>query len=844
MRGPLTIPRIGCTFLQLLSKVLRTENEIDHPLSFAICLSHSTMDQNNTCQLVHSLDSHLPQQPEVTVHNARLHDNRQQCPHTGSSAAGFQPDLHVYRDDLSDALASALRALGSSAGLRSYRNHLCEVSETLLADADLPDPNARLRSFVRDYAWLCMLPNTPVSALDGFRAKVAFRLVLGSAGDLLAFLAGTPSAIDHCLVNKVVSAIGGNCLYLPNPTGPFPSPSEIGNVDNARFASVMASYESDLADDTRPLNARALLDSLYEGFIDDCGEPAPLGVLWARASSDDRWTNANCARIAAFWNLAVDLAIVSGYDRALQANRNKLMHALNGNSSQPQPQRQRKAPRSRPAAKKTTAVQKKRGPPARKPDPRLLPMQSKIREVRDTMNAIAYSIAACGSMPAIRWGSSYATVQTATAMPYVRRDVPWTATAVPNAGYQSLPQTDFVAFAFRDYLCSNIIYDPNRAALPSQYTMYGVGVLAANLQATVPAASWTENTVGYVKLPLFIPYAKPTTGISYTYAPHGQLWPASADEGNNRARFYWFDAGTTVSLNVVTDVNTGIRFFLDSWTMEGIHDGTYSASTDMVAGVAQDLVLPLVVKPGYYSLNVLTFYDCAVTLSNVWCGLGTGSHFCHLTAPEFMQNTPSVDSVRVNGASILYTNRAAEMYKEGSIAMCQVPVGDNWTEYVAADGSGFSRMSKSNIGTEMTAKKGAYVWLKPGQPTDHEFLQYHTVQDGMLIDCRRPLKPRAAFIGMYAQIDVGLYQNARMTMSIMLEYQTLDTWRDLKYAPAAAAVFEEALSQLKKAPQFCENPIHLKSIWNAIKSGAGFAANAITKYGPKVAQVAELIAAM
>lgn len=802
------------------------------------------MDQHSTCQLVHTLDDSVPQQPEDESPQFSPVVNRPCHPCTCTALARALPDIDHLRSDFANTLSSALLSLGSGPGLRSYRSHLREVGAVFLEGVALPSPEARLRATVGNYAWMCLLPAIPISALDSYRAKVAFRDVLSAAGEVLAHIAGTPPATDRLLLNKITSSIGGNSLYLPVP----PNTVTIGEIsaDGKRFDSVMQSYESDLADDPSPADARYLLDSLYESFFDYDGEAGPLGVIWARASSDPGWTDYTLARIAAFWNMAIDLALVNGYDAVLQASRNKFMHSLFGNIEPVNQAKPKKAQRQRQQANRQPAKprQTNRRPPPRKPDPRLLPVQPRIREVRDSMNAIAYSIAACGSVPPIRWGSAYATVQTAVAMPYEKRDVPWTATAVPNPGYQSLPTNNFVAFAFRDYLCANILYDPNRAALAAQYTCYGVGVLAANLQATTPTSTWTENVVGYVKTPLFIPYAKPTTGIGLTYTPHGQLWPASADDGNSRGRFFWLDAGSTAALNVKSDVNTGCRFFLDSWTMEGVHEGTYSVSVDLVAGEAQDLVTALVVKPGYYSLNILTFYDSALTFSNVWLGLGTGSHFCHLTAPEFMQNTPSVDSVRVNASSILYTNRAAEMYKEGSVAMCQVPVGDNWTEYVAADGSGFSKMSKSNIGCEMTAKKGAYVWLKPGQPTDHEFLQYHTVQDGMLVDCRRPLRPKSAFIGLYAQIDVGLYQNGRLTMSIMLEYQTLDTWRDLKYAATSSTLFEEALSQLKRAPQFCENPLHLKSIWNAIKSGAGFAANAITKYGPKVAQVAELVAAM
>jgi hypothetical protein len=534
----------------------------------------------------------------------------------------------------------------------------------------------------------------------------------------------------------------------------------------------------------------------------------------------------------------------NGYMAALCRQRNRIMHALNGNVLPPRVagQKRHKMPKRKEQPKRpATAPTYHQARRKHAVENRLVKRPNTavhVKTVRAEMNRIAYAIASVGSAPPIRWGNAFGDVETAIAAPFTKYNAPWTSTGTANPSLQ-LPVTDSVIFAFRDYLRSTVQYDCNTALGHGNYTLQGI----SNLNTLVPVVPQTTFTIPFtagVVQSLLTPYAIPTAGFSYT--PHGAIWPAGVPV-SREGRYFWLDVGTVLTIPVTSNISDTAVMGLDLWTPEGIQRYKLTNSVAMVAGTRNVSAFPAIAGSGYYAISVRTLLNPVITFDNVVFDLGTGSHYCHRTLPGFELNYPSIQSMRINAASILYTNRAALQYKEGSIAMVQVPEGDSWMEYTPA-GGGFSAVATATQAKEMVAENGMYGFLKPSQASDAEWKVYHTVTNGVLLDCFYPLQPVAQYLCQYQVIDVGLYQNGRITISYSVEFQTMDVWRDVRLANASALLYEEALSQLKRCPQFFENPSHLSDIWNAICGGAKSVASAIANYGPGVIRGASTIASL
>jgi len=222
--------------------------------------------------------------------------------------------------------------------------------------------------------------------------------------------------------------------------------------------------------------------------------------------------------------------------------------------------------------------------------------------------------------------------------------------------------------------------------------------------------------------------------------------------------------------------------------------------------------------------------------------------FCHRMLPELENQAADIDGLRINSASIMYSDRTAELYAQGNIVTCQISGDEDWAQHVGLEQAvGNAVNNYSVVAGYNIAKKGAY---KNGR---YNFLKLSGIKDIEMLDicsgdgANRYFEP-VPYMKMFDYLVV-LYDAGNATSLIgewnlcwHTEIETESQWRDVRVPQLHPDVFKDVLFVVGQASQDYENPKHLKAVWNFVKKAAGVlstvgmaAAPMTGKFAPAVA---------
>jgi len=446
------------------------------------------------------------------------------------------------------------------------------------------------------------------------------------------------------------------------------------------------------------------------------------------------------------------------------------------------------------------------------------------------LEAVARAMTLPISAPPERYASEYSSLPTAVANPWSLRNAPAIGSAtVSQTNFQGMPNTDGFCAVFRDPQRAAVIYDPNPTALTQTYAIQGVSNVIAS--ETNPAFSWVvqaaiPNTPIYLKTP----YAT----ASSMYTPHGSTVYAGAIRGG-QGRFFWLDR-CNVNAQITGSVGTeSCTLSLSKWDGDGVSEDTLFA-THVLSGLTSFTIA--VTVSGYYCLRLSnSLQDQNITINSLqWTG--SSAVFQHLTVQNLSANVGSTDGIRVTAVSLMLTNEASPLNKQGKISGFQEPQGVHWFDFIGA----YSTFASQQGAVTMPIDNGLYGFLKPTQPTDFNMIEKIDIENGIVQDSYWELESQTAFLMMYWQVTLLVGQDFYWTFCHGLEYQTNDTWRPIQSSDADAATYAKAVESLKIFPQFYENPLHWRQIWEGIKQVASDVVNGVMKYGPTVLKGAAMVA--
>jgi len=317
------------------------------------------------------------------------------------------------------------------------------------------------------------------------------------------------------------------------------------------------------------------------------------------------------------------------------------------------------------------------------------------------------------------------------------------------------------------------------------------------------------------------------------YSPHGDVLYCGAAEGD-RGRFLWLDeCSVTIAGTITVFEELDYTFQMFLYQDGQVVPALTAEDTATIDGPFSKIIT--VERPGYYSFWVTATKACNFAFANCFID-GNKSVWCHRPLPDFSINGPATQGIRINAVSMMYTNEAPIMEKQGKIVAYQVPEGKSWTGFI----NNFDNASRANGSSLMVAASGAYAWLKPTKPEDFNFMNEVEYAQSNLINSAFPLKPQSAFLMLYTQINEADGQSGYYTFGYGIEYQTTDVWRVIAESAYNATLYSEVMAQLKTMPQYAENPLHIKDM----VAGAKKIAAGIVKYAPKAIKLAETIATL
>jgi len=241
----------------------------------------------------------------------------------------------------------------------------------------------------------------------------------------------------------------------------------------------------------------------------------------------------------------------------------------------------------------------------------------------------------------------------------------------------------------------------------------------------------------------------------------------------------------------------------------------------------------------YVTCSVTASVNTTMAISDVAGTLrssisGAASVMCHRTIKDYVNNVASCQKARVLGASLMYSNFAPLLNKQGAIYSVQLTNETCWKDLIG-DATAVSSYRLSDM---RQINNGAYGFLKPGSQMDFSERCNVSVNEFTIVDSYWPLKlgpdNSGSYLLMYAIVDQAVSRNAIWTYSNSVEFQTTNQWFQVAVSRMDPLVCTEVLAKIKDMPQFHENPTHIRDIYNSIRGVLGKGARGVAKYTPKI----------
>lgn len=461
-------------------------------------------------------------------------------------------------------------------------------------------------------------------------------------------------------------------------------------------------------------------------------------------------------------------------------------------------------------------------------------------EPKGRSDEIAMSIA-CPGQYVYRWASQFSVKKTGIAVPFSVTKANWGQ--VTTDVQVELANTETIGFAFRCLPCAAILYDQNSQLFRSFYRAHLVGQ-----DGLVPATSLTAlDCLPAMETPLDIPYftSEPSSVVSGpgAWSPHGPVLYSGVIR-EQAGSFIWLDKGDELKVHLKAPLaGQNFSYICHYYGPNGLSRNFFNNVIVVGTTVSAFTLKSIGDAAGYYTISLQNNMAARVTLNTVFVTLENkgSSSFRHLAAQDFSANAAKVDGYRVLADSLMYSNTSPAIDLGGTIAGYQSGSDDHWLQY-ANNGSVLTTVSSKSGAVTRNASKGMYGFMKFTEPSDFDFKdQFEYSASGVLVDSSYSIDERGSFLAIAVSVPDPAGCAGYWTTYQEVEFLTDDVWTEVRTCDFSVAEFNDALEKLKGMEQFYENPVHLKDIWNGIKSAGKFAINAIRDYGPTVLSLAKML---
>lgn len=486
-------------------------------------------------------------------------------------------------------------------------------------------------------------------------------------------------------------------------------------------------------------------------------------------------------------------------------------------------------PRKAQARKPNASVNKK---PSPVPGPRMAYNSVKAstkagtRRLNRNIAGLVSSFTLPKEIEPIRIGNAYGSDKTAVAKLFRKVNV-----KSPGAGAASvIPKENFAAFAFRDPLRS-FVY--NYGILPTDNFNY------VSTGASFPTAVETD---------VHIQYDGPLTydGLG-TVAPHGpDLYPGRLGPSDpNRGWLVSPFGRIRLQISARPAATTG-NYIIKLMHLQG---ASWSEAPIPYATIPQVSGGTVDINPtdtGYYSWSIfvektssalpISDNPCLVSVGHTANSGNMSMVWAQQPLPKIEDVLDSIRNFRIPSVSLMFTNTASPLNRQGQIVGLQLPKETQWFDFIEFDSlTGTSKAQTLNI------VNGMYGFLKPTSPSDLDMRTCVYLNVDEENEYVFDLFPRTDYLTIQANVTIPDGRQGYFTPAHHIEFETLSQWFDSDESPLNKDDLDTALRVVGRLPQWHENDLHFSDIWEGIKSFASSAWDGVKEMASAVAPFAPLV---
>lgn len=465
------------------------------------------------------------------------------------------------------------------------------------------------------------------------------------------------------------------------------------------------------------------------------------------------------------------------------------------------------------------------------------------------MEAVQATISVPSSGIVTRVGDPYCDVPTATASPFMLFDVS-TEGMVPD---QLLGASDrsFKLVTTRDPLRSMVytLFNPNHLNFVAQHLFQTdqTALEFSNVYRFYTGGGFSLSTI-YPDLQLLKDTLPGATDRVHCYGPEGVYFPVT--QKGNQLKWFWFDGidlpndGTGINSTFLQGAISVVDWTLTNQVLVRLYawdNGVAILQPGTITWTVTALVTQniSITKPGYYAYDVeVSAVDGPPgTRNEISFGMASIYQYPPLNAdglvysvinratlplPGYYTNRYSIQALRVMGVSSLTSNTSAEFYRGGNAFAVQLPSSNDFQNVVLEPNpmTTYSRVPSQWSGD---AKNGVYTWMRPTAITDFQFQTPATFDEGGAVQqFFSPMESLGSYVVSYINAtdsSSALNLHAKVVVAFSVEYRSTNNWIPTSMPDMDFVVFNQGLEALRMVPQFSENPVHWKKVWDAITKG-------------------------
>jgi hypothetical protein len=453
-----------------------------------------------------------------------------------------------------------------------------------------------------------------------------------------------------------------------------------------------------------------------------------------------------------------------------------------------------------------------------------------IPEVNDSIHTTAVKTIAMNMiMPdekpsdlrVVRYAGNYGDTATAVAAPYRKFN---SAIAGTSDGTNFIGPDGFYVFR-RDPYCSMIYYDPNTAGSVMNYVMYAMPDSGNGFNPTppgVPTSTFARAPFGTMPLK----YCYMTTNQSYQ--PHGIYWYPLERDGYH---YFHASANHNISINVAgvsnpNGVEVGFALYVDN---NGVRE-MVSFQTQSLAHLTSYTWALKVATSGYYTIATMVSLEDAggeyanwnIQVNNYYGGDTPTSVMCHLPLVDLETNSQRMYYIRILSLSGMLTNQTNLYNVEGSVCGQYVPGNRSWCELI--DTKTNVKMLDSSMSTNIsqeTEDNGCRVWVPPASNADFDLISVNMYLDGVFQGGAGQLYTKGNYAAIYYQNNSNSAMNVFIHDAKRVEYSSENQWVEYAYSRYTQQEWDLAMESIKRLTHVTTNPLHFAILAKQLLTSIG-----------------------